>query len=284
MTRTLTVTDHRRDSAGLTYVYPVVSRRAGGISVGINFNPNNACNWRCLYCQVPDLQRGTAPPLDKARLQRELRGLLESILDGTFYQRFQVPPDHRTLKDISISGNGEPTTLAEFDQAIAAIEQTLAEIPLPPQIGKVIISNGSLIQRPEVQRGLARWNKLGGELWFKVDSATAEGIRRSNGAAITPERVLANLETAARLCPIWIQTCLFMLDGESPSQEEQHAYLDFLATTTARHIPLRGVLLYGLARPSMQPEAERLAPLPASWMEEFAEKIRTLGLKVKLTP
>ena len=57
----LTVTDHSRDSAGMTYVYPVVSRRAGGVSVGINLNPNNACNWACVYCQVPDLARGTAP-------------------------------------------------------------------------------------------------------------------------------------------------------------------------------------------------------------------------------
>jgi len=42
--RTLTVTDHSRESAGLTYVYPVLSRRSGGVSVGINLNPNNACN------------------------------------------------------------------------------------------------------------------------------------------------------------------------------------------------------------------------------------------------
>ena len=41
-------TDHSRDSAGMTYVYPVVSRRAGGVSIGMNLNPNNACNWRCI--------------------------------------------------------------------------------------------------------------------------------------------------------------------------------------------------------------------------------------------
>lgn len=32
----LEVTNHSRDSAGLTYVYPVLSRRAGGVSIGIN--------------------------------------------------------------------------------------------------------------------------------------------------------------------------------------------------------------------------------------------------------
>ncbi len=53
--------NHDRDVAGLTYVYPVVSRRAGGVSVGINLSPDNACNWQCVYCQVPDLVRGKAP-------------------------------------------------------------------------------------------------------------------------------------------------------------------------------------------------------------------------------
>lgn len=42
--RQLSVHDQSRDSAGLRYVYPVVSRRAGGVSVGINLNVNNACN------------------------------------------------------------------------------------------------------------------------------------------------------------------------------------------------------------------------------------------------
>ncbi|MBV5336853.1 MAG: radical SAM protein, partial [Deltaproteobacteria bacterium] len=36
----LNVNDHSRESAGLSYVYPVVSRRAGGVSVGINLNIN----------------------------------------------------------------------------------------------------------------------------------------------------------------------------------------------------------------------------------------------------
>jgi hypothetical protein len=45
MTGLLTTNDHSRESAGLRYVYPVISRRAGGVSVGINLNVNNACNW-----------------------------------------------------------------------------------------------------------------------------------------------------------------------------------------------------------------------------------------------
>ncbi|MCK7501470.1 MAG: hypothetical protein MZW92_74080 [Comamonadaceae bacterium] len=67
--RRLDTRDHSRESAGLTYVYPVISRRAGGVSVGINLNPNNACNWRCIYCQVPDLRRGIGAA-DRSRRAR----------------------------------------------------------------------------------------------------------------------------------------------------------------------------------------------------------------------
>ena len=78
---------------GLQYVYPVLSRRAGGVSIGINFNTNNACNWRCVYCQVPELIRGTAPDLDLTLLEEELRLFLGEVITGDFYRRFQVEAD-----------------------------------------------------------------------------------------------------------------------------------------------------------------------------------------------
>ena len=101
----LNVADHNRDNAGLTYIYPVVSRRAGGVSVGINLNPNNACNWRCIYCQVPELTRGAAPVIDLIRLETELYTFLQEILYGSFMQE-QVAPGARRINDIALSGNG----------------------------------------------------------------------------------------------------------------------------------------------------------------------------------
>lgn len=280
----LTTTDHSRDSAGLTYVYPVISRRSGGLSIGVNLNPNNACNWRCIYCQVPELQRGSAPQTDLELLRRELEGFIEDVLHGDFYGRFDVPPEQRVIRDIAISGNGEPTSAPAFDRVVDLIGQVCAEFELNGAIRLVLITNGSLVRREAVQRGLKRWNELGGEVWFKLDSATEEGIRRINGVTLSPQSVLNNLQTAARLCPVWIQTCLFTLDGRPPSFAEQSAYLAFLGEALRRQISPRGVLLYGLARPSMQPEAERLAALPAEWMAAFAERISGLGLEVRSSP
>jgi wyosine [tRNA(Phe)-imidazoG37] synthetase (radical SAM superfamily) len=279
---TLTVTDHDRDSAGMIYIYPVISRRAGGVSVGVNLNPNNACNWRCLYCQVPGLTRGSAPPVDMARLGNELRAFLRELLHGDFMQR-RVPEGMRRINDIALSGNGEPTSTREFEQVIELIGGVMAEFGLTGKIKLALITNGSLIHRGNVQRGLKRMAALNGEVWFKLDSATPEGMRRINGTRATPATVRDRLCTAARLCPTWLQTCVFALDGLAPDETERRAYLSLLASFKREDVPLKGVLLYGLARPSMQPGAQRLSALPCDWLQSFAAEIGALGFTVKVS-
>ena len=282
-THALTPQNHDRDSADMTYVYPVVSRRAGGVSVGINLNPNNACNWACVYCQVPDLQRGAAPAIDLAQLERELRALLADILHGDFMQT-RVPEGARRLNDIALSGNGEPTSAREFPDVIALIGRVMQDFNLVQKIKLVLITNGSLIDRPRVQAGLARMATLNGEVWFKFDHATGAGMRATNQTRISPEKQFERLTLAARLCPTWLQTCVFATDGTPPSPAETAAYLAAVARIRRENIPLQGVLLYGLARPSLQPQAAHLSALPAAWLEAFADRIRAAGLPVKVSP
>ena len=278
----LNITDHSRDSADLRYVYPVVSRRAGGVSVGINLNTNNACNWRCIYCQVPDLQRGTAPKIDLVLLEQELRGFLHELLHGDFMQR-RVPEGVRRINDIALSGNGEPTSAEEFAQVIALIAKLKQELALPADIKLVLITNGSLIFRANVQQGLRHMAQLNGEVWFKVDRASKEGMLRLNDTRISMSKVRENLTTAISLCPTWLQTCWFALDGAAPSKQEEDDYLDLLAGLLRDGIKPQGVLLYTLARPSMQAEAPRLAALSEQQMEAFAVRIRALGVETKVS-
>ncbi len=281
MSQVLNIYDHDRDSAGMTYVYPVISRRAGGVSVGINLNTNNACNWRCIYCQVPDLKRGGAPEVDLEKLAGELRSFLRELLQGDFMQR-RVPADARRLNDIALSGNGEPTSAKEFAQVVDLIGEIMAEFDLIGKIRLVLITNGSLIQRAKVKEGLRKMARLGGEVWFKLDSATANGMRRINGSRQTVEKMHDNLRTAALLCPTWLQTCVFEFDGQPPTDIEREAYLKFIGRLQAEEVPLQGVLLYGLARPSMQPEAARLSALPQEWMLNLAAEIEEQGVAVRL--
>lgn len=272
----LNVHDHDRASAGLCYVYPVVSRRAGGVSIGINLNTNNACNWRCIYCQVPDLKLGSAPPVDLGLLEQELSGFLRDLQQGDFMQR--VPPEMRRINDIALSGNGEPTSAHEFNEVIESIGRLK-----PAGLKLVLITNGSLMQRDYVQQGLRRMAQLNGEVWFKLDRASEEGMLRVNDTKSQMDAVRRNLATCIDCCPnTWIQTCWFALDGVVPGRQEEDDYLDFLAACMRGGIKPSGVLLYGLARPSLQPEAPRLSALPPPLLEHFAERIRGLGLVVNL--
>lgn len=274
--------NHDRDSANLTYVYPVISRRAGGVSVGINLNPNNACNWRCVYCQVPDLVRGTAPPVDLNLLAQELHGFLHEILHGDFMQQ-RVPAEMQRINDIALSGNGEPTSSAEFAQVIELIAKLRSEVHLPAAVKTVLITNGSLIHRAGVQNGLRAMAKINGVVWFKLDRASAAGMARVNDTHATMDKVRQHLITAISLCPTWLQTCWFAIDGVPPSRQDEDDYLAFIAELLRDGHHPQGVLLYGLARPSMQAEAPHLSALPKEKLDAFAAKIRAQGLMVQVS-
>jgi hypothetical protein len=107
-------------------------------------------------------------------------------------------------------------------------------------------------------------------------------MRRINGVGLQPEMVLRRLRQCGEICPTWVQTCLFAIDGEPLDSADLSAYFDLLSQAAKSII---GVHLYGLARPSLQPEASRLSSLPADWLEEQAQRIRkTTGLTVQVSP
>ena len=275
----LTTSNHDRARAGLRYVYPVVSRRAGGVSIGINLNPNNACNWACIYCQVPNLSRGGPPPLDMQLLEAELNSMLDDVQHGDFMQT-QVPPEARRLMDVAFSGNGEPTSAPEFAEAVATVSRILRARGLA-EVRLRLITNGSLVQRPYVQDGLRLLAESNGEAWFKVDAIEPERVLLLNGVHHAPAAALARLQLCAHLVPTWVQTCMMAVDGQAPTESEVVRYLDFLAEVRTE---IAGVLLYGLARESMQPGAERLSPLSSDWMEAMGARIAALGLPVRVSP
>jgi wyosine [tRNA(Phe)-imidazoG37] synthetase (radical SAM superfamily) len=281
MSATLSAVDHSRESAGLQYVYPVVSRRAGGVSVGINLNTNNACNWRCIYCQVPNLILGSAPSVDLGLLEAELRNFLRELLHGSFMLQ-RVPENSRRINDIALSGNGEPTSAKEFAQVIELVGNVMKEISLPQHIKLILITNGSLMHRPYVQEGLQRLSESRGEVWFKFDRASEQGMQLVNNTRSTIAHVRENLATAISLCPTWLQTCWFAVDGAAPGKQDEDDYLDFISGLLNDNIRPRGIMLYSLARASHQPEAARLGALDQANIESFASRIRLLHIEVKV--
>jgi len=46
------LSDNSRKWRDFRYVYPVLSRRGKGLSLGVNLNPDKNCSFSCIYCQV----------------------------------------------------------------------------------------------------------------------------------------------------------------------------------------------------------------------------------------
>ncbi|MFQ5356417.1 MAG: radical SAM protein [Mariprofundaceae bacterium] len=278
----LNTRNHDRDSVGMRYIYPVVSRRSEGVSVGVNLNPNNACNWHCVYCQVPNLKRGSAPLIDLHLLESELRGFLQELLTGTFMQDC-VPEGFQRISDIAISGNGEPTSSRQFRQVVEIIGRILDELTLHGDIKLVLITNGSYMTHNHVMDGIQHLAELGGEIWLKLDRARTEDIKRINGVALKLSQLNRNIQLASQSCPTFIQTCMHAWNKAPPDNKELSAYLDFLRALKDEGAPLKGVLLYGLARTSRQAEAVNISPVSKPWMLYLAERIQDVGYPVSLS-
>lgn len=115
-------TMHERIWKQNRYVYPVVSRRSKGVSIGINLNPDKACNFDCIYCSVDRRQASAASrDIDLAVLRAELAGMLGLAFSGELFGHDpfdKIPAPLRRINDIAFSGDGEPTTCPQFEAAV----------------------------------------------------------------------------------------------------------------------------------------------------------------------
>ena len=271
----LSIHDHSRELSGLKYIYSVISRRAGGLSIGVNLNVNNACNWQCIYCEIPNLTRGSPPPIELDVLEDELRFFLHEIIDGDYMEK-NVAIEDRHLKDIAFSGNGEPTSAEEFPQVILIVKKILEEFNLLHKIKIRLITNGSLMHKESVLEGIQVLAKINGEVWFKVDAGLEESTKVINQVNIKPQQAIDRLKHCSEICPTFVQTCIFTIDNKEPNNKEIDAYIKLIDSAKKS---IKGVHLYGIARPSMQPEAYRLGRVNINVLENIADQLHNNGIE-----
>ena len=271
----LSIHDHSRELSGLKYIYSVISRRAGGLSIGVNLNVNNACNWQCIYCEIPNLTRGSPPPIELDVLENELRFFLHEIIHGDYMEK-NVAIEDRHLKDIAFSGNGEPTSAEEFPQVILIVKKILEEFNLLHKIKIRLITNGSLMHKESVLEGIQVLAKMNGEVWFKVDAALEESTKLINQVNIKPQQAIDRLKRCSEICPTFVQTCIFTIDNKEPNDKEIDAYIKLIDSAKKS---IKGVHLYGIARPSMQPEAYRLGRVNINVLENIADQLHNNGIE-----
>ncbi len=255
------------------YVYPVVSRRAGGFSVGVNLNLDKACNFDCVYCQVDRTEKGIGDFIAIDRLVSEVDATLDWITSGRIFEteRFRdTPLALRRLNDIAFSGDGEPTIYRNFDDVVAACAEVRRRRSLD-EMKLVLITNASLLHRERIRHALEILDTNNGEIWGKLDAGTEAYYKRIVRAAIPLRRILDNLLEAARVRPIVIQSLFLRLEEQPPSLEEQQAYCEQLKGILAQGGAIKLVQVHTVARP---PAERWVSALTNEEVDALAELVR----------
>lgn len=265
---------HQRHFLSSKFVYPVLSRRSGGISLGVNLNPDKVCNFDCIYCQVDRTSRSEVTFVEMPQLLEELSHFLQMVLSGELFttEKFSaVPPHLRRLNDIAFSGDGEPTTYKNFDEIIAACAE-VKRAAGASDCKMVLITNASMFHRPHVQKGLAILDANQGEIWAKLEAGTADYFRLIDRTSIPFQQILDNLLLAARVRPLVIQSLFMRVDGQAPSAEELSAFCDRLNEILASSGQIKLVQVYTVAR---RPAESFVTPLPDNEVDAIASLVTT---------
>jgi wyosine [tRNA(Phe)-imidazoG37] synthetase (radical SAM superfamily) len=264
---------HSRQWHTNRYVYPVVSRRSRGLSIGVNLNPDKACNFDCIYCQVDRTTPPVVRRVDVGILETELVSMIELANDGTLFEEEPfsvVAPEHRVIRDIAFSGDGEPTTSPQFPDAVKIAAAARQRFALN-DTKLVLITDATYLTRPRVREALQVLDRNNGEIWAKLDAGTDEYFQLVDRPNVTLQVVLDNILDAACDRPVVIQSMFLRVSSEGPSAAEIDAYCDRLNELRASGGQLHALQLYTVARP---PAEALVSALPDAELDAIAERVR----------
>lgn len=269
--------DHRRQWRDCRYVYPVIARRSKGLSIGVNLNPDKRCTFACVYCQIDRRTRRDLHSLDLPMLHRELREVLDEAVSGRVWHepRFaDTPPELRRVNDIAFSGDGEPTIVPQFDQAVGIGADVLRHAAMP-EVKLVVITNATQFDQPQVQRALPVLDANNGEIWAKLDAGTEEYFRRVNHPypRITLDHVLRGIAAIAQGRRIVLQSLFCRLDHVPTPEKEILAYCDNVAAILRAGGGIKLIQVHTIAR---TPASSEVTPLANEELDAIARHIRSL--------
>lgn len=263
------------------FVYLVISPRAHGLSVGINFNPDKKCNFDCVYCEVNREIPPRETELDVPVMVRELQHTLALVRDRRLHPvsgLHGLSSELAELRHVTLSGDGEPTLCPKFSEAVQAVlhVRALGDFPF---FKVVLVSNATGLDAPEVQKGLHALTHQD-EVWLKLDGGTREYIERIDRPTVPIEKVLANILLVGRQRPIIIQSLFPKLCGEEPSDAEIAAYVDRLRDLRDAGAQIALVQVYSAMRPTLHPDCRHL---PLKSLSRIAHAVRDgTGLRAEV--
>jgi wyosine [tRNA(Phe)-imidazoG37] synthetase (radical SAM superfamily) len=282
--RILDFLHHERELGSNRYVYAVISRRAGGLSIGVNLHPCGTCNFRCGYCQVDRSRpRPGNAGVDLLGLQTELDRILALVASGEVWglSPFDgVREDLRRVVDIAFAGDGEPTLHVDFARTLDLVLQRreahgLSSLPLR------VLSNASRLHEPEVVGALQRLSSSGGEAWLKLDAGTEHQFRLVNRSEFPFQRILQDLTAFSSRHDVVLQSLFSRIDGEPPPCEALDAWATRLEEMLAASARIREVQVTTVARAPTDPS---FGPLSTRELDAIADRATALGLRATVHP
>ena len=270
-----------RQFSGNRFVYSVVSSRARGLSIGVNMNPDKYCNFNCEYCEVDR----TVPPwessLDVDVMAVELEQMLKFAYSGEFKKTSfysNTPEDLLQLRQVALSGDGEPTLCPNFLDAVRAVVHVRARGGFP-FFKVVLITNATGLDLRGVQDGMKLFTPTD-EIWAKLDAGTERDIEAINHPGCPLDKILDNILLVARHRPVIIQGLFPRLNHQDPAPEMIDAYglrLGELKRAGAQ-IPL--VQIYSSTRSVTNLHCEHL---PLRMLSAIAQRVQEIsGLKTEV--
>ena len=270
-----------RECLGQSLVYCVISQRARGLSIGVNMNPDGLCNFDCVYCEVDRHRCRGESTVDVPRMRTELDTVLDQAMTGRLRD---LPPFHATpsdlleLKEVALSGDGEPTLCPNFREVIEGVAHVRAAGKWP-FFKIVLITNATGLHLPHVRAGIEILTSYD-EIWAKLDAGTQRGMDIVNRADVRIETVLENIVKLGRERPIVIQGLFPLLRGAEPLTEEVDAYLVRLRELRDAGAKIEYVQVYSAHRPAIHPDCGHL---PLRSLSAIAKRVREeTGLRAEV--
>lgn len=279
------------DYLGNKIVYLMHSARAGGLSLGINMNPDMHCNFDCVYCDVNPKGREIPPAKEGSRgvgarippglLAEELGKTLDLVCSGDIAKLPAyrgLSPELLKLRQMALSGDGEPTICSNFSEVVLSVIHVRAVCGWPFH-KCVLMTNASALDAPDVQLGLSYFTRLD-EIWVKLDVGTQKDMDLINRASVRLEKVLSNILLVALERPVIIQSLFHKLGGECMKEDQIDAYARRLLELKQQGAKISFVQIYSATRPAHRPDCEHLS---LRELRQIATKVRQVtGLRVEV--
>jgi wyosine [tRNA(Phe)-imidazoG37] synthetase (radical SAM superfamily) len=270
-----------RDLLGNRFVYAAISQRARGLSIGVNLNPDKRCSFDCVYCEVDRDTPGRGQRVDVKVMASELQRLLVHQHEGRLGELAwfrNLPSELLELKEVALSGYGEPTLCPNFDEVVREVLYLRSTRKLP-FFKTVLITNGTGLDLPPVLAGLDLLCEQD-EIWVKLDAGTEAYYEQVNRPTLPFWRILANILALSKKRPVIIQSLFPLVNGQEPPWEEIEEYAQRLKELKAAGAQISLVQVYSAHRPPHRPNCEHLA---LKSLSRIASHVRTVtGLRAEV--